>query len=179
MIKHIPGHGRARCDSHHALPVVDTALDMLAETDFAAFARLKDQPAAMTAHVVYTAVDADAPATVSRTVVGDVIRDRIGFDGLLITDDLSMKALSGTLRERAAQSIDAGCDILLHCNGVISEMRDVAAEAPLLEGAAHRRFEAALAVTRQRDPFDLAAAEAELNRVLQCGTTRLGADPTA
>lgn len=143
VVKHIPGHGRAFSDSHHALPVVDAGLDELRLRDFAPFAALKDAPAAMTAHVVFTAVDADDPVTTSRRAIGSVIRTEIGFDGLLMSDDLSMKALKGTFEDRAARSIAAGCDVVLHCNGDFGEMRAVASAAPLFAGRAKERAAAA------------------------------------
>jgi beta-N-acetylhexosaminidase len=157
VIKHIPGHGRARSDSHLELPIVTTERSQLETIDFAPFIANKDLPLAMTAHVVYTAIDAGAPATLSRAVVAEIIRGRIGFDGLLMTDDLSMKALAGGFRERAEQASAAGCDILLHCNGDLAEARPVAEGAPELAGLALRRAEAALgllAVTESFDPVD-------------------------
>lgn len=138
VIKHIPGHGRATVDSHKALPVVETDLQTLRDTDFAPFRALNTAPWAMTAHVVYTAVDADNCATFSDKVVDRVIRGDIGFDGLLISDDLSMHALSGTFAERAQRALAAGCDVVLHCNGEMAEM------APVAE-AAHIMTEKALA----------------------------------
>ena len=117
VIKHIPGHGRAMSDSHKALPVVDTPVEDLIHTDFQPFAALADAPMAMTAHVIYTAIDADNPATWSRKVIGEYIRKQFGFDGLLMSDDLSMHALDGDFDARAAKAIDAGCDVVLHCNG--------------------------------------------------------------
>ena len=144
VLKHIPGHGRARADSHESLPVVDTSRAELEATDFEAFRRLADLPLGMTAHVVYTAIDATAPATTSRKVIDEVIRGFIGFDGALMSDDLSMGALSGSLAERAAASFAAGCDLALHCNGNMAEMAEVAAHTPLLAGAAARRCAAAL-----------------------------------
>jgi beta-N-acetylhexosaminidase len=146
VVKHIPGHGRARADSHEALPVVETSRAELERSDFEPFRRLKDLPIAMTAHVVYAAIDPVHPATISRTVIKDVIRGHIGFDGLLMTDDLSMKALSGGFRARAEASLAAGCDIVLHCNGKLEEMSEIAAACPLLAGEAERRAKAALAL---------------------------------
>ena len=125
VIKHIPGHGRAGQDSHKALPAVETPRDVLESTDFAPFRALRDMPVAMTAHVVYTAIDAHAAATVSSIVLNDIVRGAIGFEGLLIGDDLSMAALQGGLGGRAAAAIDAGCDVVLHCNGVLKEMAAV------------------------------------------------------
>ncbi len=143
VIKHVPGHGRAAQDSHKALPVVDTPRDVLENTDFAPFAALHDMPAAMTAHVVYAAIDPDAPATVSPAVVSGIVRGAIGFDGLLIGDDLSMAALQGELGGRAIAAIDAGCDVVLHCNGVLDEMAAVANACGPLSSAALVRIAAA------------------------------------
>jgi len=144
VMKHIPGHGRAKADSHLELPIVDASLAELEAVDFAPFAANRDLPLGMTAHVVFTAIDARAPATLSKTVVEQVIRGRIGFDGLLMTDDLSMKALSGDFRSRAERAIAAGCDLVLHCDGDLAEARAVAEGAPELAGASLRRSEAAL-----------------------------------
>jgi beta-N-acetylhexosaminidase len=121
----------------------------------------------MTAHVVYGAMDGTAPATTSARVIGEVIRREIGFDGLLMSDDLSMQALSGDIRTRAERSIAAGCDVVLHCNGELAEMRAAAAGTPTLAGPAHRRTAAALAITRTVDPFDCARAETGLARAMQ------------
>jgi beta-N-acetylhexosaminidase len=159
VMKHIPGHGRAMADSHLALPVVDTPLPELEAHDFAPFQALRHLPVAMTAHVVFTAVDPSAPVTTSGKAIGEVIRGRIGFDGLLMSDDLSMRALSGTLAERARASLAAGCDLALHCNGIMDEMVAVAAAAPYLEGKALRRFDAALAQLQEPQAFDRGAAE--------------------
>ncbi|MCA8930998.1 MAG: beta-N-acetylhexosaminidase [Rhodospirillaceae bacterium] len=167
IIKHLPGHGRAREDSHHALPVVDADLDTLIATDFAAFAGLADQPWGqpwgMTAHVVYTALDPANAATVSPTVIGETIRGRIGFDGLLLSDDLSMQALAGPLAQRAAASLAAGCDIALHCTGDAAEMVEVAGAVGSLSAAARTRAQRA---ERQRRaalaaavPFDATPAD--------------------
>lgn len=162
VIKHVPGHGRATADSHHALPRVSASHETLTHTDFAPFHALRDCPLAMTAHVVYEALDADNPATTSGTVIGDIIRGEIGFDGLLMSDDLSMNALSGTLGERARAALAAGCDMLLHCNGRMDEMKAVADEISPLAGEPLRRAGAALSYLRQPASFDTAAAEARL-----------------
>jgi beta-N-acetylhexosaminidase len=143
IMKHIPGHGRAMVDSHQALPVVEAPLATLCDSDFAPFAANADLPAAMTAHVVYKALDPAAPATLSASVIDAIIRRRIGFNGLLFSDDLSMQALVGSLAERAAAAFAAGIDIALHCNGELSEAAAVAAVAPLLQGEAMARAEAA------------------------------------
>ena len=162
IIKHIPGHGRAMADSHLHLPVVDAPLSELSDVDFAPFRNLSDMPMAMTAHVIYTAIDPRRPATTSRRVVRQVIRDDIGFDGLLMSDDLSMKALSGTFRERTRQSLSAGCDVVLHCNGDMAEMKPVAEATPELTARAAERAAAARAVAHRVQAFDPDAAEARL-----------------
>lgn len=166
VIKHIPGHGRARADSHLELPVVDTPRTILETTDFAPFKALADCPAAMTAHVVYSTIDAAHPASTSAIVHRDIIRGHIGFDGLLMSDDLSMKALGGPMRARAEAVIAAGSDIALHCNGDSAEMAAVAAGSGTLAGKALDRFRRAVKVTHQQTPFDVASAEACLIRVL-------------
>jgi beta-N-acetylhexosaminidase len=166
VLKHIPGHGRAGVDSHHKLPVVTTDRPTLEATDFAAFRRLARLPLAMTAHVVFTAIDPVAPATISATMVREVIRGSIGFDGLLMTDDISMEALDGSFGERSAAAMSAGCDVVLHCNGRLDEMQAVAAAVPVLERDARRRAEAALSWSRRARPFDAAAARAEFSAML-------------
>jgi beta-N-acetylhexosaminidase len=156
VIKHIPGHGRATADSHLALPRVDAAYEALEERDFAAFRPLADMPIAMTAHVVYAAIDDRKPATTSRKVITEIVRGAIGFDGLLVSDDLSMNALSGDLRTRAEESSAAGCDVVLHCNGEIAEMGAVAAGAGDLAGRSAERAAAALAlVAGGGEPLDV------------------------
>lgn len=158
VLKHLPGHGRATADSHLALPVVDTDRGTLAATDFAAFRPLADLPLGMTAHVVFSAIDPIAPATTSVTMVQEVIRGGIGFRGLLMSDDISMKALSGSIAERCHAAFAAGCDLVLHCNGDAAEMAAVAGAAPLLAGHAAERAAAALAARRAPEDFDAAAA---------------------
>jgi len=135
VLKHIPGHGRATADTHLRLPVVDTAENELESTDFAAFRPLADLPMAMTAHVVFSALDPAQPATTSATMIERVIRGSIGFQGLLMSDDVSMNALAGSIAQRTRAIVAAGCDIVLHCNGKLDEMGEVAAETPLLSGA--------------------------------------------
>jgi beta-N-acetylhexosaminidase len=157
IIKHIPGHGRASADSHLDLPVVDASLAELDAHDFAPFRALADMPMAMTAHVVYAAVDPERPATTSPVVIETVIRGMIGFQGLLISDDLSMKALQGGYAARARACFDAGCDIVLHCNGGMDEMRAVVAGARPLAGRALERAHAAMA----RSPSIPAAFDAD------------------
>jgi beta-N-acetylhexosaminidase len=160
VIKHMPGHGRARVDSHHELPVVDAPRRELAR-DFKPFAALKDLPMAMSAHLLYTAIDPRRPATMSPIVVQEVMRGEIGFDGLIMSDDLSMKALKGPFDERAAAVIEAGLDIVLHCNGDLKEARAAASATPPLSGASLRRANAALAATRPPEPLDAERAERE------------------
>lgn len=159
VAKHIPGHGRAGADSHLSLPRVDASLAELRSRDFFPFKCLSHLPAAMTAHVVYEAIDPERPGTVSRRVIQDIVRGEIGFEGLLFTDDLSMKALSGSFRTRAEEAIAAGCDIALHCCGDLAEARGVAEGVPVLSGASLDRAEAALAVVA-RDPEDFDPEEA-------------------
>jgi beta-N-acetylhexosaminidase len=166
VIKHIPGHGRATADSHFDLPVVTATRQELEAVDFVPFRKLAHLPAAMTAHVVFTAYDADAPASISRRVTEEVIRGSIGFDGLLMSDDLAMKALAGTVAERAAAVISAGSDVVLACNGGLEETEAVASVAPPLAGRALARFQHARAVFAQQQPFEVAEAEACLAEVL-------------
>ncbi|MEX0298811.1 MAG: beta-N-acetylhexosaminidase [Kordiimonas sp.] len=130
VIKHLPGHGRATVDSHFDLPVVDAPLAELEATDFAPFRVLKDAPFGMTAHITYSDIDAMKPATLSRVIIGRIIRMKIGFAGVLISDDLSMKALSGNIEDLAAETLAAGCDLALHCNGKLDEMQAIAAAIP-------------------------------------------------
>jgi beta-N-acetylhexosaminidase len=167
VIKHIPGHGRAAADSHLELPVVQTPLEILEQTDFQPFRGLADAPMAMTAHVVFTAVDPEACVTLSHRAIQTVVRGFIGFDGLLMSDDLSMHALStqdwgGAFEERTRRSIAAGCDVVLHCNGDAAEMRAIAGAAPRLSGRAAERAADARAVARRAPSFDAEAAEARL-----------------
>jgi beta-N-acetylhexosaminidase len=167
VMKHIPGHGRANADSHEALPTVAAPLAELEKTDFEPFRRLNNLPMAMTAHVLYRTIDPELPATISPTVVRDVIRGHIGFSGLLMTDDLSMKALKGSLRKRAERSLQAGCDIVLHCNGNLAEMKEIAAACTPLKGDAARR--AAAAIKARKSPLEkinLAEAHARFSAML-------------
>lgn len=166
VIKHIPGHGRATKDSHLALPVVDDSREVLAATDFAPFKALADMPAAMSAHVVFRAIDPDAPASTSEIVTREIIRGEIGFDGLLMSDDLSMRALSGSMRARAESVVRAGSDLVLHCNGDFAEMEAAASGTPALADKAAERFQAALNKLNARKPFDQQSAELQLARVL-------------
>jgi len=166
VMKHIPGHGRATADSHLALPRVAAGAEELSATDFVTFRSLNQCPMAMTAHVVYEGIDPQRPATTSPKVIRDVIRGQIGFDGLLMSDDVSMKALSGPISVRVKASLFAGCDVVLHCNGNMEEMRDVAEEAKPLEGPALKRAQAALAHLTAPEAFDPAAASARLAELL-------------
>ncbi|HSF94450.1 MAG TPA: beta-N-acetylhexosaminidase [Thermohalobaculum sp.] len=164
VIKHLPGHGRAGADSHHELPRVATPLAELRAVDFAAFRPLAHEALGMTAHVVFEAIDAQRCATLSPAVIG-AIREDIGFDGLLMTDDLSMKALSGSMAARTRDSLAAGCDVILHCNGEMAEMAEIAAHAPVLTGRAAERAARAEAQRGGREPLDLPAAEARYSEL--------------
>ncbi|MBU1345859.1 MAG: beta-N-acetylhexosaminidase [Alphaproteobacteria bacterium] len=154
VIKHMPGHGRAFSDSHHDLPVVHAGLEALDGWDFAPFKALSDMPLAMTAHVVFDAIDPKKPATTSKKAIRLMRRD-LGFAGLIMTDDLSMKALSGSLSERAAAALKAGCDVVLHCSGDLAEMAQAADGTGKLKGKSRKRAEAALArIVVQPEPLD-------------------------
>jgi beta-N-acetylhexosaminidase len=166
VLKHIPGHGRATADSHFGLPTVDTPGEELERTDFAAFQPLADLPMAMTAHVVFSALDPAQPATTSATIIRQVIRGVIGFQGLLMSDDVSMNALAGSLAERTRAIVNAGCDMVLHCNGKLDEMHDVARETPELTGEPLDRARRALASRKAPEPFDRQAARAELEALI-------------
>jgi beta-N-acetylhexosaminidase len=166
VLKHIPGHGRATADSHFKLPKVDTAKVELERTDFAAFSPLADLPMAMTAHVVFSALDPAQPATTSATIIEQVIRGVIGFQGLLMSDDVSMNALAGSIAERTRAIFTAGCDMVLHCNGKLDEMREVASQTPELSGKALERAQRALALRKAPQAFDRAAARAELDALI-------------
>ena len=158
VMKHMPGHGRAFADTHYELPIVDTPLDELRAHDFAPFKALNHLPMGMTAHVVFSAIDPSGPATTSAKVVSEIIRGEIGFDGLLMSDDTSMKALSGDFRQKAEAILAAGVDIVLHCNGVMEEMAGIAAGTGTLRGASLQRAEAALQRLQKPD----LTAEADL-----------------
>ncbi len=166
VLKHLPGHGRAKADSHKQLPVVDTDRATLELTDFAAFKPLAGLPLGMTAHVVFSAIDPVAPATTSVTMVREVIRGFIRFKGLLMSDDVSMGALSGTLAERSRAALAAGCDVVLHCNGDLREMAEVAGVVPELASEAARRAEAALAQRSAPERFDVDAARTLFARMV-------------
>jgi beta-N-acetylhexosaminidase len=167
VIKHIPGHGRALADSHLELPVVHASRAELEATDFAPFRALADMPLAMTAHVVYTALDPTGPATTSARVVAEIIRGHIGFDGLLMSDDMSMKALGGGFGERAAATFRAGVDLALHCNGDLGEASAVAAASPILGGKSLERAERALGlIAAPRGATNLVDARARLDSAI-------------
>lgn len=171
ILKHIPGHGRAMADSHLSLPVVDTPRNELESIDFAAFRPLADLPMAMTAHVVFSTYDNVHPSTTSATMIERVIRGFIGFQGLLMSDDVGMNALAGSIAERSRALLAAGCDMVLACSGKADEMHQVAREAPELSGMALQRAKAALASRKAARPFDREAARAELDGLI----SRLGA----
>ena len=166
VIKHIPGHGRATVDSHQALPRVAARRATLAKSDFAPFKALADMPWAMTAHIVYADIDADAAATLSRKVVAEVIRGEIGFEGVLVSDDLSMRALGGSFAGRATGALAAGCDLVLHCNGDLTEMSAVAGAAARLTPAARRRVDRAEARRNAAQPIDRATLAARFNALM-------------
>src|SRR5450631_1198554 len=166
VLKHIPGHGRATADTHFRLPEVETSRAELERTDFAAFQPLADLPMAMTAHIVFSALDPAHPATTSATIIEQVIRGAIGFQGLLMSDDVSMNALAGSIAERTRAIVAAGCDMVLHCNGKLDEMREVARETPELSGEALERAGRALASRRAPQAFDRFAARAELDALI-------------
>lgn len=165
VVKHIPGHGRATADSHLELPRVATREKALRVSDFLAFQSVAGLPIAMTAHVVYDDIDPENPATTSPRMIG-MIRDRIGFGGLLMSDDISMKALDGPLSARSSAALAAGCDIVLHCNGEMAEMEQVAQAAGHLEGLSARRAETALGWRKDPDDVDIAALDAEFEALL-------------
>ncbi len=167
IIKHIPGHGRARVDSHRALPRVEASRAELVGWDFAPFRALAAMPWAMTAHIVFAAIDDTAPATFSRQVIDEVIRDEIGFDGVLISDDISMGALAGSLAERSRRALEAGCDLGLHCTGVLAEMIEIADAVPPLSVAAEARVARAEELRRRsRQEFDRQAATARFAELI-------------
>lgn len=166
VIKHIPGHGRAAADSHFELPIVDAPRQSLSEVDFAPFKALCDLPMAMTAHVVYTSLDTDNPCSTSAKVIRDVIRGEIGFDGLLMSDDVSMNALHGEIGDRTSACFAADCDFVLHCNGNLDEMRDVAANTPVLGGKAAERAIKALQWRKKPLLLDEKAARVELDELV-------------
>ena len=170
IVKHMPGHGRAICDSHFELPLVTETLEELIVSDFKPFKALNKVAMAMTAHIVFEAIDANNPATTSTKMIDEIIRGTIGFDGLLMSDDISMEALSGDYVERTKSSFAAGCDIVLHCNGKMDEMLQVASATPELKGQALKRAQFALSQLKPADNQDIAALRTEFdNLVSQCG----------
>lgn len=166
VIKHLPGHGRATVDSHADLPRVSARRDALATADWVPFCRNADAPLGMTAHILFSDLDVDCCATQSSTIVTDIIRGEIGFSGALLSDDLSMEALGGSLGERARKAIEAGCDLALHCNGVMAEMSGVLTASGPLEGASLARFDQALSTKRSPKPFDIDAGRQRLEALL-------------
>jgi len=167
VIKHLPGHGRVLCDSHHELPCVSACKEDLQAIDFMPFRMLKEATLGMTAHVVYEAYDMDEPATTSKTIIETIIRGEIGFDGLLISDDLKMKALEGSIKERTRKAMGAGCEIALCCNFSMAEKQDAASAAPALEGRAAIRAAAALAQLRPVERVDTGPLYEKLNGLLK------------
>jgi beta-N-acetylhexosaminidase len=166
VIKHIPGHGRANVDSHKALPTVRTDWAELSKIDFSPFKLLADMPIAMTAHVIYSAIDPKNPATTSRKVILDIIRKEIGFNGLLISDDLSMEALDGDFSYRTQAALAAGCDLILHCNGDMSEMREISNVVSDLSVKSADRLERALV---QINRFETLDRQVALERLTELG----------
>jgi beta-N-acetylhexosaminidase len=172
VVKHMPGHGRSMSDSHVELPVVDASEEEL-ERDLAPFITLRNAPMGMSAHVVYTAWDARRCASLSPTVIGTIIRGRIGFDGLLMSDDLGMHALSGSFTERARGVLDAGCDLALHCSGNMAEMVEVAAGVGPLTDQARERLDRAIASIAGVAPAeDYAALAAKRDGLIAAAESR-------
>jgi beta-N-acetylhexosaminidase len=166
IIKHMPGHGRALIDSHVGLPRVEAGLEELRRSDFVPFRRLRDMPWGMTCHLVFAAIDPARPATASPDVIGGCIRGEIGFDGVLVTDDLSMGALSGTLAQRVRAAIAAGCDLALHCNGKLEEMAEVAEAAGQVRDATKARIERGERLRQRRAAIEFAAASSRLDELM-------------
>lgn len=169
VIKHMPGHGRATVDSHHDLPRVSADLATLATSDFAPFRALNDAPWGMTTHIVFDAIDPERPATCSPTVIEDVIRGEIGFEGVLVSDDIVMQALEGSPAERAQRALSAGCDVVLDGAGDLEAMHAVTAAVPLLTDAARARLERAEARRPAPDDVDPDALAARLDVLLASG----------
>jgi beta-N-acetylhexosaminidase len=178
VIKHVPGHGRALADSHKSLPRIDASKEALAEVDFKPFQALHDAPLAMTAHVLLPVFDERRPATLSPAIMGKVIRDQMGLTGLIMSDDIGMKALCGSFTDLTRDVIAGGCDVVLHCSGRFSEMAEVAAAAPALDGKPLERFEKAREQLHAPDPFDVAEALALVTEAAGTRVASLGADPT-
>jgi beta-N-acetylhexosaminidase len=167
VMKHMPGHGRALLDTHHSLPTVDAPIEELRRHDFAPFKELADLPAAMTAHIIFAAIDPGSPATTSGKIVSEIVRGEIGFEGLLISDDTSMKALSGDFPSKAAAILAAGVDIVLHCNGVMEEMAGIASKTLPLTGKSLARAERAQTMAQAGDASDEAEVRAEFSRYFE------------
>jgi beta-N-acetylhexosaminidase len=165
VVKHIPGHGRAMADSHLSLPRIDAPASELEQSDYQPFSALNDMPLAMTAHVLIPELDPERPASVSPVIMDQVIREMIGFEGLVMCDDLSMGALEGSIAERAEAVISAGCDVVLHCNGILEEMRAAADVVPEFEGKHRARFEAAIGRIKTPAAFDEEKASAYSDEV--------------
>jgi len=165
VVKHIPGHGRAMADSHVKLPTIEASRTELEKTDFTTFKALNDLPLAMTGHLLMTDLDPLHNVSVSPTIIKDIIRGAIGFDGLLMSDDLSMEALSGTIGERGRDVVAAGCDVALYCKGVLAQMVDVAQSVPVLEGKALERFDQAMGLIHPPEAFDEQQAMSLLARL--------------
>jgi beta-N-acetylhexosaminidase len=168
MIKHVPGHGRAMADSHKELPCVDLPREQLELTDFAPFKGLADMPLAMTAHILFPQIDAERPATTSPTIIKEIVRGYIGFEGLIVSDDVTMAALSGGNREKAKATRSAGCDIVLHCYAELAQMREIALGSGQVSDESFARFDKAkAAVATSPEEIDAAALQAELTSLLQ------------
>jgi beta-N-acetylhexosaminidase len=178
VVKHVPGHGRAGADSHLSLPKIDAEADELERIDFRPFRALRDAPLAMTAHVLLPAFDDRRPASTSPAIMGEVIRNRIGLTGLVMSDDLGMKALRGPFAERARDVIAAGCDVALHCSGDLAEMTQVGEAVPPLEGLAAERFARARGLLHDPQPFDIAESLALVTEAAGTQIAHIGADPT-
>jgi beta-N-acetylhexosaminidase len=170
VIKHLPGHGRGAVDSHKELPRVDTGLATLREQDFAAFRPLNHLPLGMSAHVVYSAIDAERPGTISPTVIETLIREEIGFDGFLFTDDIAMEALDGSPAMRAEAALSAGCDAVLHCSGVLSEMIEVSGAVHGLSQSSESRWTRARAARQKPEGAEIRALAETLSAQFETGT---------
>ncbi|MGV1013613.1 MAG: beta-N-acetylhexosaminidase [Methyloceanibacter sp.] len=178
VIKHVPGHGRAKADSHFSLPRIDATKAELAEVDFRPFQALNNSPLAMTAHVLLPAYDDRRPATVSPVIMAEVIRDAIGLNGLVMSDDIGMRALGGSFAARTRAVFDAGCDVVLHCSGNLAEMKEVSEATPPIDGLAAERFARAWADLHDPQPFDEAEAMALVTEAAGTRVATVGVDPT-
>ncbi|KZL10563.1 beta-N-acetylhexosaminidase [Pseudovibrio sp. Ad26] len=165
VMKHMPGHGRALVDSHLSLPEVTSPLEELEARDFLPFKSLRDCPMGMTAHIVFKEIDGDHPVTQSSYAIQKVIREAIGFDGVLISDDISMKALGGDLKSRVEKIVAAGCDLVLHCNGELDEMKVVASAVPEIDGKRAERIKAAMQRNTQMFDGEETALRAEFDEL--------------